>query len=86
MIALDVQIFGDNCWPDLKDEKGQPTFITGQLTGIARLPKGTESGRSTVTVRVELPDGRTVLAETTLILMNGAMTAFNTVDQMERGF
>jgi hypothetical protein len=86
VIPLQVVINGDNCWPDLKDEKGQPTHITGQLTGIARLPRGTELGRSTVTIRVELPDGRTVLAETTLSLMNGAMTAFNAADQMERGF
>lgn len=72
MKALSVITNGDNCWPDLKS-KG---FIEGQWVGIARLPNGTVSGNATVTVRIELPDGTTVLAETTLALLRQAMIAF----------
>lgn len=75
-MVLDVSIDGDSCWPDLR-EKG---FVEGQLVGIARLAKGTMSGRSTVTVRVELPDGQTVLAQTTLHLLNHAVIAFNAAE------
>lgn len=79
MIGLDVQLVGDGCWPDLK-EKG---FIEGKLTGVARMTGGTESGKSTFTVRVELPDGQVVLAETTMLLMKTAVKAMTVRDEME---
>ncbi len=71
MIGLDLQLDGDNCWPELK-ETG---FIEGSLSGIAGLPHGTVEGRPSVTVRIELPDGQTVLAETTLRLFLAAARA-----------
>jgi len=73
MPALNIDIVrdGDNCWPELKDN-----FIEGRWVGIARLPNGTVSGKPTVTVRIELPDGQTVLAETTLALLSQAIRAF----------
>lgn len=80
MIHLDVHIDGDNCWPDLVNEHGQPNFISGQWTGIARLPGGTASGKSSVTVRIELPDGRVVLAQTTLDLLVNAVMAFRVAE------
>lgn len=79
MIALDVQINGDQCWPELAPHK--KGFIPGRLVGIARLTQGTQSGKSTVTIRVELPDGQTVLAETTLALLNTALVAFNAAEE-----
>lgn len=72
MPALSVITNGDNCWPDLKDKR----LVVGNWVGIARLPNGTAQGNATVTVRIELPDGRTVLAETTLALLSSAMRAF----------
>lgn len=72
MIGLQVILHGDNCWPDLR-EKG---FIEGRWTGIARLKNGTVGGNPTVTIRIELPNGRTVLAETTLALLSSAVKAF----------
>jgi hypothetical protein len=80
MIPLQVLLDGDNCWPELK-EKG---FVEGQFVGIARLRKGTISGKSTVTVRIELPDGQTVLAQTTLALLDNALPAFNTAERAGR--
>ncbi len=71
MIGLDLQLDGDNCWPELK-EKG---YIEASLSGIAGLPHGTVEGRPSVTVRIELPDGQTVLAETTLRLFLRAAEA-----------
>lgn len=79
MPAMDVLTDGDNCWPELR-EKG---FITGKWVGIARLSNGTALGNSTVTVRIELPDGRTVLAETTLRLLSMAMVAFSAAENRE---
>jgi hypothetical protein len=72
VIPLEIILDGDNCWPDLK-AKG---FTEGELRGVATLPQGTVSGKPTVTVRVELPDGTVVLAETTLSLFLSAADAF----------
>lgn len=72
MPALTIITNGDRCWPELK-ETG---FIVGRWTAIARLPNGTALGKPTVTVRIELPDGQTVLAETTLALLSNAVRAF----------
>lgn len=80
-ISLGVHINGDDCWPDLA-EKG---FIAGSFVAIARLSKGTVSGKSSVTVRIELPDGRTVLAETSLALLRQAVAAFNAAEAQEQG-
>lgn len=80
MLKLHVVLEGDNCWPELR-EKG---FIEGKLFGIARLPKGTVEGNTTITLRFELPDGKTVLAETTLKLLDSAVSAFKIKDEMEK--
>lgn len=61
MIPFDVQLNGDNCWPELK-EKG---FTEARFAGVALLPGGTKQGRPTVTARFELPDGSVILGETT---------------------
>ena len=81
MIRLDVYTHGDNCWPDLIDTNGQPKFVEGTLVGIARLPDATAKGNSTVTVRVELPDGTTVLAQTTLALIHNAVNVFKIAEE-----
>lgn len=77
MPVLDIIMDGDNCWPELK-EKG---FITGNWVGIARLRRGMVSGAASVTVRIELPDGQTVLAETSLALIENAARAFRVAEE-----
>lgn len=80
MTPLDVKLDGDNCWPELQ-ESG---FVPAQIIGIARLPVATSGGRSAVVVRIQLEDGRTVLAQTTLRLMSTAMKAIEIREEMER--
>lgn len=80
MIPLRVILDGDNWFPDLV-EKG---FVRGELVAVARLPVSTSGGRSTVAFRIELPDGRTVLAETTLRLLQTAIKAIEAREEMER--
>jgi hypothetical protein len=57
-------------------EGQQASSSTGELRGVAALPRGTVSGKPTVTFRVDLPDGTVVLAETTLSLFLSAADAF----------
>jgi hypothetical protein len=71
MPGLDLHLSGDNAWPELKEKE----VIRAYVNGIAALPKGTVEGRPSVTVRIDLPDGRTVLAETTLRLLLRAAEA-----------
>lgn len=79
MTPLGIKLDGDGCWPDLQ-KKG---FVRGDLTEVARLPLGTNAGRSTVAFRIELPDGTTVIAETTLRLLQAAVGAIAAREHME---
>lgn len=81
MISLEVYADGEGCWPDLEVRR----FIVGRLVGIARLPKGTAEGRSTVTVRIETTEGQIILAETTLALLMNAVNVFNAADMTANG-
>ena len=44
--------------------------------GIAALPGGMASGRTSLTIRIDLPNGDVVLAETSLALLQLAARAF----------
>lgn len=83
MIGLDLQMDGDGCWPDLKEKLAAGKLEAGTLTGMALLANGTESGKHTVTFRVEMPDGTTVTAETTLALLWMGVNAFKTRAAMQ---
>jgi hypothetical protein len=75
MTPLNIVLDGDNCWPELKEK--------GFTVAVARLPLSTNEGRSTVAFRVELPDGRTVIAEPTLRLIQAAVKAIEAREEME---
>jgi hypothetical protein len=73
MPGMKIILDGDNCWPDLK-EKG---FVElEQDLEIAMLQSGMASGAPSVSMRFELPDGRTMLAQTSLKLFLSAARAF----------
>lgn len=69
---LDVSLDPDRCWPDLADG----VYLEGALTHVALNPAGTVAGKPTVTLRITLPDGGTVLAQTSLALLDTARAAF----------
>lgn len=66
-----VELNGDGCWPDLK------TWWRGELESVAYLERGTTDGAPTVTLRIKLDNGQTVLAETTLRMYMAAAAAFH---------
>lgn len=78
MPSLDIKLEptihpdGDGCWPDLKDRP----YEHGLLTGISALKAGMQTGRPSVTLRIEADDGRVILAETSLRLLSSAVRAF----------
>jgi hypothetical protein len=71
MTTLDLHMNGDNCWPDLSDGN----YLTGKIASIALLHDATIDGNPTVTIRIEIADGGTVLAETTYRIFESAAAA-----------
>ncbi len=65
MPSLDFNLNGDNCWPDLREK--EVIELMGDDAppiGVALLDNGMTSGRPSITLRLDLPDGRVVMTET----------------------
>lgn len=74
MPGFSIIMDGDSCWPELKD-KDVVLVDNESLIQVAVLKEGMQSGRPSITIRMELPDGRVVLGETSarLFVMAGRM-------------
>lgn len=75
MTPLDIIFDGDDAWPDLADPDGPPV-VDGRLDAVAALPNATAKGKPAVALRIALPDGTVVIAQTTLALLWTAMRGF----------
>ena len=73
MPKLKIILEGDGIWRDLKNK--EIIHITEGIQ-IAILKEGMKSGASSISIRIDLPDGRTVIAETSLKLFINAAAAF----------
>ena len=74
MIAMSLFLDGDGCWSDAPDTvvhlgDGAPPIEVAVLAG------GLRSGRPSVALRLALPDGTIVIAETTARLFCTAASA-----------
>jgi hypothetical protein len=76
MPALDIIMDGDGCWPDLIRSGGKVGDVDAELVAAALLIGGMQSGKSSVTLRLRMPDGNAVLAQTSLDLLEAAVRAF----------
>lgn len=74
MPSLQIHLDGDGVWPDMTPDK----IIKGDLIGVSALAAGMDSGRASVSFRVELPDGKIVFCETTMRLFLNAANVFRT--------
>lgn len=73
---LTIHLNGDGCWPDLPQLMAEDRLIdlmavegTPPPIEVAALPGGVQSGRVSVSIRLNLPDGRVVITETTFRLL-----------------
>ena len=73
MPVLDI-ILREPAWPDLAD-RDDVIHLTNTI-GVTCLAGGMESGKASVAFRFDLPDGRPVVAETSLGLLVMAARAF----------
>jgi hypothetical protein len=80
MVALKIELEGDGIYPDLIGQEHRIIHLGNDAPpiGISGLPGGMTSGKPSVMLRIDLPDGRVVMAETTLRLLLTAADAFRT--------
>lgn len=76
MPELDLQLNGDNCWPELREPMERGEVLHGELVGAAFLDHGMVGGAPSVTLRIRLDNGKTVLAETSLRIYMAAAAGF----------
>ena len=73
MIVLKLHLDGDGAFADLADRRDQIIELDeGSVMHIAGLAGGMASGRPSVMFRFDLPDGRVVIAQTSLALFQVA--------------
>ena len=72
MIVMGVILDGDGCWPDIQDNK----IIRAVGLQVAALQGGMKGGTPSVAFRIDLEDGQTVIAETSLKLLLTASDLF----------
>lgn len=75
MPSMGIHLDGDNAWPDLRGKVGTPQVIETASLDIAFLAHGMASGKPSVCLRINLPDGRVVLAQTSYALLGAALRA-----------
>lgn len=77
MPSMRIVLEGGDAWPDLaaKVRAGMVDHVKGHME-VAALAFGMTSGRPSVAFRIDLPNGRTVIAETSLELFVAAGKAF----------
>ncbi len=71
-------ILEEPTWPDLADKRDQLTWLNGNddlPIQIGALEGGMRGGAPSVAIRFDLPDGRIVVAETSLKLFQMANAA-----------
>lgn len=76
MPALVLKLDGDHAWPDLEQKITAGQIIELEHIEVALLPGGMSSGGASVAIRLDLPDGRTVIAQTSQALFDSAARAF----------
>jgi hypothetical protein len=83
MSTLNVLLNGRDCWEDVRPAIGEgplPAHVIhlgngAPPIGVAAIEGGMLSGATSVMFRIDLPDGRVVLAETSLALLEMAVQA-----------
>lgn len=78
MAHLQVVLDIEGKWPDLADK----TLLHVQDFAVGGLAGGMESGKPSVAIRIDLPTGQVVFAETSLALF---LTAADALDRVTGG-
>ena len=74
MPDMRVILEGDGCWPDLVGKEAHTHRVHG--FDVAALKGGMKSGKPSVAIRIDTPQGDTIIAETSMQLFISAARAF----------
>ena len=69
--TINLNLDGDGVWPDLADKQ----LVEAAAIHVAALSGGMASGKPSVTIRMDLPDGSVVIGQTSLALFLAAADA-----------
>lgn len=74
MNMIKVNLEGDGCWKDLKSKINTEdvVWMRDGVIQIAALSKGMRSGKPSLSIRFDLPDGKIVISETSMQLFLNA--------------
>jgi hypothetical protein len=64
MPTIDLNLNGDNAWPDIASK--DVVHLPDAVWHVAALEGGMTSGKVSLALRLDLPDGTTLVAETSL--------------------
>lgn len=78
MIGMTIKLDGDNAWPDLKGKEIIHLANDAPPVEVAVLDGGLASGRPSVAIRINLPDGTPVIVETSARLFVSAARMIST--------
>lgn len=73
MIALDLNLNGEEVWTDLADR--DVIYVEDGMLRLAVQPHGTVRGEPSVLVRIDLPSGHVVMTQTSWRLLSAAAKA-----------
>lgn len=73
MPMIKIILNGENCWPDLKGKLVHHITNDFQMAG---LPSGMESGKPSITIRIDINEKEVVIVETSWALLLSTMDAF----------
>lgn len=76
MPVMRIILVGDNAFPELREKFERGEVIESTVEAVVALPRGMVGGRPSVAFKIDLPDGRTVMAETSMRLFLMAARAF----------
>ena len=65
MTMIHIILEGDGAFADLQGKEDQVIHLADKPFTVAALDQGTASGMPSVVIRLDLPDGRVVLQQTT---------------------
>lgn len=75
MLAMDIKLDGDGIWSDLEDGKRPIHRVDDGVLRICTLKGGMQGGNPSVAIRLDLPNGETVVAQTSVRLWQQAAAA-----------
>ena len=61
---ITINLDGDGCWPDLAEKMDKVIHV--KQFSLGALEAGTTKGNPSMSIRIDLPDGRVVIAEATM--------------------